>query len=326
MIVAAAPLGRHLTGHRGAPGRRSFAKASRGPDDRRELLREAAVYAVVRDRCPATAAHLPRDVRWDADAGELEMEAVPAGDLGSLVAGDGTLEPAVAAEVGRVVGEFHAEAGHLGDDDAPRSVWLRGGIGVDRPTPAYLRLLSGGEVGLLKSLQRSQELQAHLAALAPPAAGDLVHGDLRWENVLVAPGAAPPRVWLVDWEMGGSGERAWDVGCFAASGVSAWLSSIPAVPDVAPARLVAEAGLPMDAIVPGLDAFWTAYRAAGPRAPTDAWAIRCAQLAAVRVVHLAFDRSAHEADLHPLAVAHLQVATHILADPVRAGRELLGIA
>jgi hypothetical protein len=132
-------------------------------------------------------------------------------------------------------------------------------------------------------------------------------------------------VWLVDWEMGGSGERAWDVGCFAASGVSAWLSSIPAVPDVAPARLVAEAGLPMDAILPGLAAFWAAYRGAAPRAPTDAWAMRCAQLAAVRVVHLAFDRSAREADLHPLAVVHLQVATHILADPGHAGRELLGM-
>ena len=140
------------------------------------------------------------------------------------------------------------------------------------------------------------------------------------ENVLVAPGAAPPRVWLVDWEMGGSGERAWDVGCFAASGVSAWLASIPAVPDIAPGRLVAEAGLPMDAILPGLDAFWAAYRAAGPRAPTPGWAMRCAQLAAVRLVHLAFDRSAHVADLHPLAVGHLQVATHILADPRRAGR------
>ena len=102
-------------------------------------------------------------------------------------------------------------------------------------------------------------------------------------------------------------------------------ASIPAVPDVAPSRLAAEAGLPMEAIVPGLDAFWDAYCAAGPRAPTDAWAMRCAQLAAVRVVHLAFDRSAHEADLHPLAVAHLQVATHMLADPGRAGRELLGI-
>jgi hypothetical protein len=323
VTVAAAPLGRHLTGHRVTPGRRVFAKACRGPDDHRELQREAEVYALVRDRCPAIAAHLPRDVRWDAAAGTLEMEPVPAGDLGDLATRDGLLEPAVAAEAGRVIGELHAEGGRLGDG-APPSVWLRAGIGVDRPTPAYLSLLSGGELGLLKALQRSRELQAHLAALAPAGGGDLVHGDLRWENVLVAPAAAPPGVWLVDWEMGGSGERAWDVGCFAASGVSVWLSSIPTVPDLPLDLLVAEATLPMEAIVPGLAAFWTGYRAAGPP-PTDDWATRCAQLAAVRIVHLAFDRSAGEAELHPLAVAHLQVAVHILADPGRAGRELLGM-
>jgi hypothetical protein len=298
---------------------------SSGPDDRRELQREADVYAVVRDRCPAAAAHLPRDVRWDGAAGTLEMEPIPAGDLGDLAERDGLLEPAVAGEVGRVVGELHAEAGRLGDD-APASVWLGGGIGVDRPTPTDIGLLSGGGLAVLKALQRSRELQAQLAALAPPGAGDLVHGDLRWENVLVAPVAPSPGVWLVDWEMGGSGERAWDVGCFAASGVSAWLSSIPTVPGVAPSRLVAEAGLPMDAILPGLAAFWTAYCAAGPHLPADAWTRRCAQLAAVRIVHLAFFRSWREVGLHPLAVAHLQVALHILADPGRAGRELLGMA
>ena len=173
VIVAAAPLGRHLTGHRGTPGRRSFAKASRGPDDHRELLREAAVYEVVRDRCPATAGApaarraLGRRRRRARDGGASRPAT-----SGASWRATATLEPAVAAEVGRVVGEFHAEAGDLGDDDAPPSVWLRGGIGVDRPTPAYLRLLSGGEVGLLRALQRSEELQAHLAALAPPGAGD----------------------------------------------------------------------------------------------------------------------------------------------------------
>src|SRR5680860_621314 len=71
MTVATPPLSRHRTGHRDAPGGRSFVKAARGPEHRADLLREAAVYDVVRDRCPATATRLPSRVRWNADADEL---------------------------------------------------------------------------------------------------------------------------------------------------------------------------------------------------------------------------------------------------------------
>lgn len=40
----------------------------------------------------------------------------------------------------------------------------------------------------------------------------LVHGDLRWSNVLVASGTGSSRVLLVDWELACLGDPAWDVG------------------------------------------------------------------------------------------------------------------
>ena len=299
-------------------------KAAPGPGQRAYLLREAAVYDIVRARCPATAPRLPREVRWNADADELEMEAVPAEDLRTHVAAAGVLEPTVAAAVGRAVGEFHAEATDPGDD-APPSLWLRNGVDVDRPGPGHLRLLSGGGLKLLEALQRSEALLSRLSNLAAPAGDGLVHGDLRWENVLVAPGPAPA-VWLVDWEMGGAGEHAWDAGCVAAAAVSAWLQSIPDVPGVPPDRLAAEAAIPIEALTAGLHVLWSAYRAAAPDSGSDAWAERCAQLAAVRLVHLAFESTVYDLGLRPSAVAHLQVASNILVDPARAGRELLGLA
>ncbi len=39
----------------------------------------------------------------------------------------------------------------------------------------------------------------------------LVHGDLRWSNVLVTD-ETEPRVWLLDWELACLGDPAWDVG------------------------------------------------------------------------------------------------------------------
>ena len=154
-----------------------------------------------------------------------------------------------------------------------------------------------------------------------------MHGDLRWENVLVAGGrGTTPRVWLVDWEMGGAGEHAWDTGCFAAAAVSACLRSAPDVPGVPLGRLVAEAGIPMTALEPGLDLFWSAYRAAHRDGAGDAWAGRCAQLAAVRLVHIAVELTELDLGVGPSAVLHLQVAENILGDPARAARELLRLA
>ncbi len=150
-----------------------------------------------------------------------------------------------------------------------------------------------------------------------------MHGDLRWENVLVA-AEGKPRVWLVDWEMGGAGERAWDAGCFAAACISAWLCSIPSVPDVPPADLADEAEIHIDALAPASDAFWTAYREAAPAVDDDdAWAERCAQLAAVRLVHTASSARSSTPACPRRPVAHLQVAAHVLEDPVHAAHELL---
>jgi hypothetical protein len=321
MIAAAEPT-RHRTTQRGAPGRRTFVKSPRSPDHRAYLLQEATVYRLVRDQCPATAGRLPDGVRWNADADELEMAAVPAEDLASRVSAAGVLEPVVAAAVGRAVGEFHGEAGDPGDE-APASLWLTGGIGVDRPGLDHFRRSSAGGLKLLEALQRSHALP-RLAGLAPPVRDGMVHGDLRWENLLVARDLAP-RVWLVDWEMGGAGEHAWDAACVAAAAVSAWLSSMPQIPGVPPDRLMAEADIPMGALGPGLEAFWSAYRAALPGARGDAWAERCAQLAAVRLIHLGFEWADLDMGVRPSAVAHLQVASNILGDPLRAGSDLLRI-
>ncbi|MGE0025476.1 MAG: phosphotransferase family protein [Thermoleophilia bacterium] len=319
----AAGPSRHLTSHReGLPGP-AFVKRPRSPARREDLLREAAVYGVLRDRCPATAARVPGRARWNAVGGELEMDRVPGVTLTDHVAATGVLDPVVAAAVGTAVGELHAEsAGPTAH--GPTSDWMRHGVGIVRPTPAGVRLMSTGEIALLKRLQRDEELEARLRDLAPDASGTLVHGDLRWANVLVTP-AGEPAVRLVDWEMGGAGEPAWDAGCFAAACVSAWLCSIPAVPGVTSERLAVEAELPIEILWPGLGAFWTAYGDAATRPQPDAWRTRCAQLTAVRLVYMAFEFAQLDAVLRQVPVMHLQVARNLLAGPVPAAHELLGM-
>lgn len=48
----------------------------------------------------------------------------------------------------------------------------------------------------------------------------LIHGDLRWTNVLLAK-AETPQVWLIDWELSCLGDPAWDIGSVLADILSA---------------------------------------------------------------------------------------------------------
>ena len=69
------------------------------------------------------------------------------------------------------------------------------------------------------------------------------------------------RLRLVDWEFAGAGEALWDVACFVASCLGAWLSSIPQIPAVSPERLRRRGHPAARRVRPGLAAFWTAYEA-----------------------------------------------------------------
>jgi aminoglycoside phosphotransferase (APT) family kinase protein len=53
----------------------------------------------------------------------------------------------------------------------------------------------------------------------------LIHGDLRWSNVLAASDGRDSRVWLVDWELACLGDPAWDVGSVIGDLVTAPLAA-----------------------------------------------------------------------------------------------------
>ncbi|MEA2722219.1 MAG: hypothetical protein QOJ39_4083 [Candidatus Eremiobacteraeota bacterium] len=120
---------------------------------------------------------------------------------------------------------------------------------------------------------RGAELAAACAevreALLPSA---FVHGDVRWENVIVA---GDDDAVLIDWEDAGRGAPAWDVGCLFASFASYAIRARVLFASV----LRAEA---LDAVVhEQVAAAWRAYRADSENARDPSFllaAIRCAGL------------------------------------------------
>lgn len=77
--------------------------------------------------------------------------------------------------------------------------------------PNRLRL-PGSMAAALADLLARPALVAAAAELAGPVPGCLVHHDLKWDNIVMAGG----RPILLDWEMAGLGDPAWDLGCLLA--------------------------------------------------------------------------------------------------------------
>ncbi len=52
--------------------------------------------------------------------------------------------------------------------------------------------------------------------MARPVSGCLVNHDMKWDNIALQPSGSGFRPVLVDWELAGLGDPAWDLGCLLA--------------------------------------------------------------------------------------------------------------
>jgi len=308
------------------PGRRPrLVKLALSPAARRRLEREAEIYLLLASRCPVTAGAVASGAVWDADLDGLSVDVIEGANLWQAVREVGELSESYATAAGALVATLHEEGSALAGEEPPRT--LVANFDAHRPGISRLHGLTTAGIHLLKMLQGLPELCARLdTAVARSLDETLIHGDLRFENFLVAeeqPEA--PRLRLVDWEFAGWGEAAWDPACFIASGISAWLWSVPSISGMWPDRLLDEALIPLERLRPGLAAFVAAYR--GQRSDiAGGWLERCMELAGTNLAQLAFEATQYEAELQPIPILHLQVALNILADPLRSARELLGVA
>jgi len=295
---------------------------------------EAVVLERLRATNPRLAARLPRPISFDLSAGVLVLEAAPdAQDLRERHA-RGRLSRELAAQAGRVLALLHATPlAALGDQGAP---WDPGwALRLHRPSlKTAQHTLTGAASEFVRKIQRSQELCAALDDLhASRRGGAVIHGDVRWENVLTARasrGTSPrrSRLLLVDWESAGRGDPSLDLGAFFGEYLHAWLRSIPIVDPKDPGRLLAHAGCPLARIRPAVGAFWLSYTRHSAAAAPELGRLlrRAASYAAVRVLTSAYEESLSRHELGGRAHFALQLSLNILRRPDEAIAHLLGLS
>jgi len=292
----------------GADGVSLLLKQGIVADSAASLANEVALYRRLTAGDRAVAACVPRLHGHDAARGILILEWLAGGeDLDALQRRRGRVSAGLAAALGRALAAVHAVArdGEGLREDPP---WV---LSLHRPALEALRYLSAGSIELIGLLQADEPVGAGFDALRESWSADvLVHRDVKWANCIAHPAAAggrPTRLKLVDWEMAGWGDPAFDVGS--------------ALSDIAAADLRGDAGARAAATT-----FWRAYvraarldeRAAAARLE------RSLRFAGARLVQTAFEHTQEATVLAPAVQRIVRLGRELLLAPDGA-RDRLGL-
>jgi aminoglycoside phosphotransferase (APT) family kinase protein len=228
------------------------------------VAREAAILERLRRSAGSggLVPFLPGVVAHDGAVAALVLEAPPdARDLTRHHA-RGRFSCALAAEAGRGLAHLHAlPAAVLDGLRSPAGPAWR--LPVHAPDLESVHSMSPAAMELTRIVQGHDDLCAALDETLASSAGDtVIHGDVRWDNLLAARDASSKRwarLGLIDWELCDAGDPAVDVGAFFGEYLRTWLQSIPITDPQDPGRLLAHAALPLRRMRPALRAFRDAY-------------------------------------------------------------------
>jgi hypothetical protein len=112
--------------------------------------------------------------------------------------------------LGRLVAGWHRDTAGL---EVPVPA-LPFGLELERRTADALSVLGERGRRLARDLLADPDLGGAVrAALAGWTPACVIHGDLKWDNCLVVESGGDRRVKVIDWELAGFGDPAWDLGC-----------------------------------------------------------------------------------------------------------------
>lgn len=189
--------------------------------------------------------------------------------------------------------------------------------------------MSGGTRQAVESIRQAPELYHGLAQLGRQWQHIcLIHGDLKWDNLLLVQTEAGAReLRVIDWELANLGDPMWDVAGALSAYLQFWMLHQP-MPEAAQATPAALGrAVPIAFVHERAPRFWQAYvEAIEPSLPVARnVALRAVWLTGARLALTAFELVAKASELSYHARLALQLARYFMADPDRAAADLLGI-
>jgi len=313
-----------------------FIKQARGQDTAliRTLEREAACYRLAREdtRFCGMAGLIPAFHDYDPRNKILILALMPdAEDLWR----HHLRQRRFPAEIGRMQGTllatFHSlqtlsevELAQIGifERQVP---WI---LSVHKSDPRFLHQVSRGNTQLVQILQQYAGFTEALDHLCETwTYRSMIHGDIKWENLVLTSDGMQPALRLIDWEMTDLGDACWDIGAILQAYFAFWIFQL----SFQRGRTLGEAieASPFDQaeMKPALGAFWGTYAQSRQLAEAEARPLleRSMLCAAARIIQTAYEGIQQSAEITPQALCQLQMSMNILSDPATAVNALIGL-
>lgn len=191
--------------------------------------------------------------------------------------------------------------------------------------------LSQGNHQLHELINRYPELPQKLSELqAGWAINGLVHGDMKWDNVVVYASEENPEgeaLKVIDWELADLGDTAWDTGAIFQSYLSFWVVNMQIGSGAIGPQVVIETPFALEKMQPAINGFWAAYadtmQLQGEA--REQMLERCMKYAAVRMIQTTYEHLANATQMAPHTINLMQLSMNILNQPKDAIRQLLGL-
>lgn len=301
------------------------------------LLRELSIYQSISQRIAAGSLDdiLPRLIDYDPQDEVILFELVRGDGVADLIYSNPTKISATATAVGRALAgihdafELYPDGKNISLPNIPLSDAFTSLPGLCYPGPGLLATASAAQLEICHILQQSEPLQSTLARAAQLwRRSTLIHGDLRSENIIVSTHRGGETcIVLVDLELGGVGDPAWDLACMFADMAMFWACSIQVSGTKSFSEMAAHAEIPLARLRPLVVDLWKAYvefRKKEPQSP-EVLLSRIASQCVSRLVQRVFEQSTRGKNLTNQAILMLQIAENIAINPSISTGKLFGI-
>ncbi|WP_173008482.1 phosphotransferase family protein [Mycolicibacterium sp. P1-18] len=285
------------------------------------LRREAEFYRQLANHPPLKlSALVPGFLAYDPERATLVLKLLPHHETLAAHSGNVTAEnfPISAwRAVGAALAAIHQPT-VTAALEASSNLMMPSIFYVHRPTVDILQTIGPAGMTVLRIVQQSEPIREALDH-APTAwrTNAFIHGDIRAENLMYQ---APSDIRVIDWELCGLGDPAWDVASTVADLVLFWLRERARAGDGD-----GSANVPGNWVVfqAAIRAMWMGYESSAPGEELNPESV--SRLSAIRMVQSAFEGSSTGVSPAPTAVLLLQIAENVLTNPAAAARQLFAL-